>query len=224
MMNRRLVILFFLVSLLYIISEILQLRMLVSVARVSLIPIVFFSYLFHKENYHPLIFLLLFLYLSGDIASLLNFETSLKLALLFFGLGHIIFIRFCFDMMQDLRLRRLLFSALPVIILWFVYYNYSIKDIFGEQLGNLLIPVILYSIVLSLFTIISLMSFFNKENNQTLFALIIAVTFLVGDVIHGVNQYFIQHWFFELVNIVAQIFGYYFLMKFIQEYELKQKW
>lgn len=223
MTKKKLKLLFIAIALLYIIAEYFQLKLLLSITKVSLIPIVYVVYTMSKEKHHALTLVLLVFYFLGDMFSLLNFEVAVVLTLLFFGLGHIVFIKFCFDMLQDVRVRRLLFSALPVIILWFVYYNYSIKDIFGDQLGNLLVPVMFYSIILSIFTIVSVMSYFNKETKMTMYALVIAITFLIGDVINGINTYFSHSSFFDLASIGAQVMGYYILSKFVVEYDFKLK-
>ncbi|MCQ0110842.1 lysoplasmalogenase family protein [Zhouia amylolytica] len=223
MIKQKLTYVFIAVAVLYLLAEFFQLKLLISIAKVSLIPVVYIIYTSSKKKHHLYTLTLLIFYFLGDMFSLLNFNGAVELTLLFFGLGHLVFIRFCFEMLQDVRVRRLLFSALPVIVLWFIYYNYSIKDIFGDQLGDLLTPVMFYSIILSAFTVVSIMSYFNKENKMTMYTLIIAMTFLVGDVINGINMYFSHNSFFELTNVIAQVIAYYFLTKFIVAYDFKLK-
>lgn len=220
--KKNLSILFFIFSTLYLLSEILRIDLLVNISKLLLIPIITFRYFAYRKKRSLIFIAILFFCFLGDVALLFPFNKALPYVLFFFGICHLIFIRICFAMLKDVNVKKLIFSALPVIILWFVYYNYSLKDIFGKQLGDIYIPVLLHSIVLSIFTVMALVSYFNRESKETLHPVIISLSFVIVDVIIGVNKYVIDFRFFEITGILAQIIGYYFLMRFICEVDTRQ--
>ncbi|UOB17685.1 hypothetical protein [Abyssalbus ytuae] len=98
--------------------------------------------------------------------------------------------------------------------MWFIYFNYSVKDIFGEALGNFYTIGVLYSISLSLFSVIALVSYYNNEDKTSLLAVIIAMSFVLADIFMGINIFLTPAKVYEILNVIFQIGGYYFLYLF----------
>ncbi|TRZ41069.1 lysoplasmalogenase family protein [Robertkochia solimangrovi] len=215
-------IVYFIFALFYLICEIFESDILIHIARMLLMPVVFVEYMRTHKKRHPFPIIIISACFLGDLAVALAYRSLAPVSLACFAISHLVFIYICFRAIRDLNVKKLLFSALPVIILWFIYYNYSIKDIFGKDLGDNYIYVLLYSIVLSAFMIISLMGYFNDENKMSLFAVIIALSFVVGDIMMGLYAYITPLRFFELTYATAGVVGYFFIMRFNNEFNFKQ--
>lgn len=220
---KQLILLYFVFATVYFLSGVFGFMLLFNVSKLCLLPVLAFISLYAEKKINLPVILILTFYFFADIALLLPQEISLKYVLLFFGLGHLVFIKVCFDLLKNLQVKRLIYSALPIIILWFVYYNYSLKDIFGDQLGGLYLPVLVYSITLSVFTIMSLVSYFNRDSKETLYPVLVSLSFLIANVLLGINEYVTKLKIFEITTILVQIVGYYFIMRFISEYDFKRK-
>ncbi|WP_417445042.1 lysoplasmalogenase family protein [Joostella sp.] len=222
MKTNELLKLYFVFSAIYLLALLFDFHLVASIAKVSLIPIIFFNYYFEKGKLALIPTLILACCFLGDVF-MLNFNpVTVRLFLIFFGINHLIFSLICFRSIHDLDVKKLIFSAVPVIILWFIYFNYSIKDIFGEQMGDLYPFIIIYSIVLSAFTIISLVNFFNDESKINLYPVIISVCFLIGDIMMAIDNYIVKLFFFDITIVVVKVISYYFLLKFITSYNFKR--
>ena len=218
MNSNKILTLYFIFSAVFLIASLLHVKLVANIAKVSLIPLVFFNYYFYKNKLELIPMLLLIFCFLGDVFMLdFNRYTS-RLYLVTFGIHHLVFALVCYRAIQDFNAKKLIFSALPVITLWFVYFNYSIKDIFGSQMGDLYPFVLAYSIVLSAFTIISLVNYFNNETKVNFYPVMVAVCFLIGDIIMAIDNYLFELFFFDFTVVVVKVIGYFFLLKFIKSY------
>ncbi|WP_224482616.1 hypothetical protein [Robertkochia aurantiaca] len=190
--------------------------------RLLLVPIayLYYSRAVIKRHYLPLVIMVL-CWLGLFFGYVLSQKWQV-VSFISYSLAYIILTVICFKSIRLLRVKRLLYSALPVIILWFVYFIYSIKDIFGNQMGKLYPYVMGYSIILSLFMIVTLVSFFNKETKIKLFAVIIALSFVVGDIMIGFYNYLEADFLFKFVNAVATVAAYFFLARFITAFNFRR--
>lgn len=89
-------------------------------------------------------------------------------------------------------------------------------------MGDLYPFIIVYSIVLSAFTIISIVNYFNNETKENLYPVLIAVCFLLGDLIKAIDSYLVKLIFLDFTVVVLKVIGYYFLLKFIKSFNFKR--
>ncbi|WP_335964357.1 lysoplasmalogenase family protein [Galbibacter sp. PAP.153] len=223
-MNKKQILsLFYGLSAIYFIAEVIDLNLIENIARVSIPIVVFLFYYFFSPRHHIIPCAILVTGLIGDIFLLWHSSTAAKIFLSVFGINHIIYIYVCFSAINNLDLKKLIFSAIPVIILWFIYFNYSIKDIFGGQMGDLYPFIIVYSVILSLFTIFSLVNFFNNEEKVNLYLVIIALCYLVVEIIMAIDNFVSEMFIFDLTKVVARVVGYFFLMRFVATFKFRFK-
>lgn len=208
-------IIYFIVSFGFLLSEILMLPVLVHIFRLLLMPVVFV--LLWKSDIKISIWyvLIMLFYFVGDIFILYPYEVSLGYIFFFYGISHLLFAKLSFNLIKNVNVRKLMFSVLPIIVLWFIYFNYSVKDIFGESLGGFYTIGILYSISFSLFSIMAIVAYYNNsESKLSFYAVMIAMTFVIADILMGVNLFFSPHQLYEILNVLLQIVGYYFIYLF----------
>ncbi|MCM5662767.1 lysoplasmalogenase family protein [Galbibacter mesophilus] len=220
--NSNLLKLFFGFSILYFVTRVLDINLVANIAKASLIPIVFFNYYFSKAKVDIVpVVILLFCFL-GDLFTLHLTPFTTRAFLVSYGLSYLILAIACFCTIRDFDVKKLIFSAVPVIILWFIYFNYSIKDIFGEQMGDLYPFIIVYSIVLSSFTIIALVNYFNNEQKINLYPVLISVSFLLADIMTAIHNFIVPLFFYTVTVVVLKVICYFFLMRFINTFEFKR--
>lgn len=214
---------YLLVSVLYLLAVIMEWQDWAVWVRAALIPCVMGMYFAYRKRYHWVPILIMLLFWLNDLMLVSDSIQEEPVSFLPLGLAYIAFIIILFKTMKNLRLKRLLYSSFPLIVLWFAYYNYSIKDIFGEQLGKKYWYHLVYSLLASFFMITTIMRYFNKENKMNLYTVIIALTLVVNDVMNGLNNYVIPSHFFEIAAATATVFCYYFLGRFVTEFIFEPK-
>ncbi|WP_224490760.1 lysoplasmalogenase family protein [Robertkochia flava] len=188
----------------------------------SLLPLVFAYAYKYKVKFNGLIWMLLISYYTGDILMSGHDPDLVPVMLGIYAVGHLTFLYISYKCIKDLNVKKILFSAIPFIVLWFIYFNYSIKDIFGSQMGDNYPYIMAYSIILSSFMIVALLKFFNDERKEYLFTLIVGVSFVGGDIMMGLYDYVTPARIFEVSHSIATVAAYFFLMRFIIEFDFKQ--
>lgn len=205
---------YFFISFAFLISEIFNLIITAHIFSLLLLPFISYSLWKIGGEIPVLLAIAMIFCFLGDVFQLFPYSISLKYILIFTGLSYLVFLRICFKLISDSNVKKLILSSIPLLILWFLYYNYCAKGIFGEALGDLYFTTILYSISLGLFLIMSIVSYYNKDNRLTLYTVFIAVSFLIADILMGLNIYVNPSRDYEIFNVVFQITGYYFIYMF----------
>lgn len=211
---------YFAIVLIYLFTVIFQLDPASDLLRLALLPCIFWYHSRNVDKIHPLVWVIMLSYYFGDILWSLHDPDNYPLMLVTFGVGHLVFMYICYLCIKDLNVKRLLFSAIPFVALWFVYFNYSIKDIFGDQMGDQYPYILGYSIVISAFLIVALIKFFNDEQKIFLYTVIVALTLVFGDIMYSLYIYINPVVIFKLTHGIATCVGYFFIMRFFNEFDL----
>lgn len=208
------IVIYFLISFAFLISEIFKISITTQIFSLLLLPFIGYSLWKIGREIPVLLAIAMILCFIGDIFQIFPYSMSLKYILIFTGLSYLVFSKVCFDLISDTKVKNLIFSSIPLLILWFLYYNYCARDIFGEALGDLYFTAILYSISLGLFLIISIVSYYNNDSRLTLYTVFIAVSFLIADTLMGMHIYVNPSGNYDVFNVAFQITGYYFIYMF----------
>ncbi len=107
-----------------------------------------------------------------------------------FGLGsfllaHILLITVSSKFLENTKISRILVHSIPFIIILGVLM-YTIYP----NLGELLIPVFIYGMVISVFGVITFLIYTNKKSTANLWLFIGALTFIVSDSILAINKFY----------------------------------
>lgn len=209
-------------GLLFILAAIAGFGVAKELLSLSLLPLVFFYLIQNKVKLNGFIWGILISYYTGDILFTAHSQDLLPVMLGIYGIGHSILLYISYRCIKDLNVRKILFSAIPFIVLWFIYFNYSIKDIFGAQMGENYPYIMGYSILLSSFMIVALLKFFNDERKEYLFTVIVGVCLVGGDIMMGLYDYVSPARIFLISNAIATAAAYFFLMRFFIQFDFKQ--
>lgn len=213
---------YLLVSLLYMLVTVFQWEPVRDMLRLGLLPLVFWFYASRHSQLSVWVWVLLGCYFLADMLRPWQNKELTPYILGAYSVGHLIISYICYRSMEDLKVKRILFSAIPFIALWLIYFNYSIKDIFGAQMGDSYPVIMAYAILLSVFFIITLIKFFNDEQKVFLYTVIVSLTFVGRYLVMGMYHYITPALIFEISFSFATAAGYFFLMRFVDEFDFKR--
>jgi hypothetical protein len=213
---------YLLLSLLYMLATVFELEPVRDLLRLGLLPLVFAFYASRHSKLSIWVWAILLGYYLADVLRPWQTPYFGPVILLAYSVGHLIISYICYRCMEDFKVKRILFSAIPFIALWLIYFNYSIKDIFGAKMGESYPYIMAYAILLSVFFIIALIKFFNDEQKVFLYIVIVALTFVGRYIVMGMYHYVTPALIFQISFSFATAAGYFFLMRFVDEFDFKR--
>ncbi len=218
----RLIQSFFLIGLILILGEIFEISIIRFFSRLILVPLLFLIYYKSVDKIRYSIIPIFILCYLGDLSTYYDYNISIKFSIVLFGLCHALLAGFSFKLIKQKSTKKLLLYAIPVVILWLVYYEYYLDDTFGVLLGSLYPYVLGYSIVLGILNVLANVSFFNEGSQLTLYLIIIGVSLVIGDVLMCIYIFVNPVHLFKIINIFTHLIAFFFILKFTISYT-KQK-
>ena len=152
----------------------------------------------------------LFFSFLGDIFLLFESEINFILGLVSFLLAHIMFIVLVVRMLKKPSSKNGLIAFIPFVIT-FSGLLFLLKD----SLGEMMIPVIIYGAVISIFGTVSLLNYLTSKTKESMFLLIGAVFFVLSDSVLAINKFYDSMAFYPLIVIVTYILAQYFICRFM---------
>lgn len=126
----------------------------------------------------------LFFAFWGDV--LLLFQDQFFIyGLASFLLAHILLITVSSKFLEEVSIPRILIHSIPFLgILAFLLY------VISPNLGELLIPVIVYGVVISVFGVVTFLIYTSKKTTENLWLFLGALTFILSDSILALNKFY----------------------------------
>ena len=137
-------------------------------------------------------------------------EINFILGLVSFLLAHIMFIVLVVRMLKKPSSKNGLIAFIPFVIT-FSGLLFLLKD----SLGEMMIPVIIYGAVISIFGTVSLLNYLTSKTKESMFLLIGAVFFVLSDSVLAINKFYDSMAFYPLIVIVTYILAQYFICRFM---------
>lgn len=226
--NRPSLVLYFIACILVVLFKIMEYDSFMLYIKSIIVPLVFIYYLI-TNNYKiswikSLIFLFCFV---GDIFNLLNFNDSGMGALLSFLLVYILLLLLAIDDFRYLKFRRNDGGPMFILFLFILAICISILSLKFEKMVLDFSLYIIYGITLSLLTFVSVSNYIKKGNHTFFNLVIMCVCFMVSDVFFVINNFYFKLFAFSFINVVTQIFGYFFMVSYFIEndkYHRRLKW
>ncbi len=100
-------------------------------------------------------------------------------------------------------------------IIPFLCYFLVILYLIFNQLNELLIPVLIYGGVISLFGTVSLVNYAQNQSTDNRWLLIGAVLFIISDSLIAINRFYLPHLVFEVLIITLYAISQYMICQFI---------
>lgn len=219
--------LYFTVCILVVFFKILRWDAYILYAKSVIIPLLFIYY-FIANNYKitkikALIFLFCFI---GDIFNLLNFDFSPLGALLSFLFVNLLLLRLSYGDFKSLKFDKT--DRFPILIsfLFIAAIGTSVLSLQFENMAFDFSLYVIYGIVLSLLTFVSITNYIKKPNFAFLNLVIMCLCFMISDIFFMINKFYLSLYAFSLIQVAVQAFSYLFMATYFIEndkYLLKKK-
>ena len=145
----------------------------------------------------------------GDV--LLMFpDQYFVLGLASFLLAHILYITISTKFVSKAPVSKIVTHSIPfaLILLGLMYMIYP-------NLGDLLIPVIIYGIVISVFGVVTLLVYTGRKTTENLWLFLGALTFIVSDSILALNKFYEASEILGISIMITYIIAQYLICKAI---------
>ncbi|WP_457616216.1 lysoplasmalogenase [Lutibacter sp.] len=158
-----------------------------------------------KNNWYVRALLFSFL---GDAFLVYEGSFFFNLGLLSFLIAHLLFIKIVVSDIPKSDIKVKAISFIPFIITFSVLL-YTLKDVLNEML----LPVTVYGVVISLFGAISLLNYITSKTTKSLFMLLGALFFITSDSILAINKFYVSKEIFKSVIMITYIIAQYLIYR-----------
>lgn len=132
-----------------------------------------------------------------------------------FGLGsfllaHVIYIKITIDYLEKDLTTKMITSAIPFIVTFagILYLTYN-------NLGEMLLPVIVYGVTISTFGTAALLNYRQDTSTANLWLLLGAIIFIASDSLIALNNFYSSKHLFDVSIIILYIVSQYLIVKAI---------
>lgn len=199
---------FVFVSILNVMGIIFKIPVLIQVFKplilLSLIGLYAVSVLERNKVY----LLALFFSFLGDVFLMFEGELLFLVGLISFLIAHLFFIKIVVKKLQKPTISTILFSITPFLIL-FLLLIFLLKP----YLNELLIPVIIYGITISIFGIVSMLDYLSTKSRKSLLMFIGSLIFISSDALLAINKFYSANAIFEVLVMTTYIVAQYFIYR-----------
>ena len=132
-----------------------------------------------------------------------------------FGLGsfllaHIIYVKITTDFLKKNSFAKILSSAIPFVLLFA-----SVFYLIYENLGEMLLPVIVYGVAISTFGTAALLNYRQEKSTSNSWLLLGAIIFIASDSLIALNNFYSPKHLFDVSIISLYIVSQYLIVKAI---------
>ena len=215
MKNKIVISLYFIISLLFIFfnkffSEYFTLGI---VLKSLIMPVLILFYIFNVDkkhkNAHVLMIIALFFSFLGDLFMHIyeKIEIFFVLGLSSFLLTHVLYIIIFFKIPKNYSIFKNKFYLIPFVIFEGIFITYLFKD-----LGELKIPVIIYSTIITVMVAAALNRFKNVNSKSFKLILIGALLFLFSDSCIAINVFKIEFLFADEIIMITYVIAQFLIV------------
>tara|TARA_R110001583_G_scaffold145635_2_gene297645 strand:+ start:80308 stop:80964 length:657 start_codon:yes stop_codon:yes gene_type:complete len=199
---------FVLVSVLDIVGIVLKIPSLIFMFKPLILLSLLVLYVVSVSKRNRIYIIALIFSFLGDVFLLFSGELNFIIGLISFLIAHLIFIKIVINRIQKTPIVRIMSSA----FLFFLVFSLLIF-ILRNSLGELLIPVIIYGLVISTFGAVSLIDYLNTNSKKALLMLIGASVFIVSDAVLAVNKFYESAHIFEVIIMITYVLAQYLIYR-----------
>ena len=210
--NKRFLVFFILVSFLYVIGILLDNDFIKFISK----PLIMLSLLLYyiksvQRKSKLFIGAVLFSFL-GDILLLFDSELFFMLGLVSFLIAHILFISMVVGMLNKSSIQQKIFATMP-----FMFTYVGLLVLLKESLGEMLIPVVIYGLVISVFGVVSLLNHLILKSKASQYLIFGAAFFVVSDSLLAINRFYEAQEYYPVIVIITYIIAQYLICKSVIE-------
>jgi uncharacterized membrane protein YhhN len=149
----------------------------------------------------------LFFSFWGDTFLLFKEEFFL-LGLVSFLITHVLYIKISVNSLKNISFNKIIIATIPFIIAFM-----SVFFLIKENLGGMLVPVIIYGIIISAFGTVALLNYFQEKNIENLWLFLGAVVFIISDSLLAINKFYEVRAVFGFSIMITYMIAQYLICK-----------
>ncbi|MBA6156594.1 lysoplasmalogenase [Tenacibaculum sp. S7007] len=149
----------------------------------------------------------LFFSFWGDVF-LLDKVNYFVFGLASFLIAHIMYIKMTSKYVQKRTYLKLLKSAVPFVVLFV-----GLLSIIYNNLGEMLLPVIVYGVAISIFGAFALLNYSEEKSTANTWLLLGAILFIASDSLIALNNFYTPKRLFDIAIIILYIVSQYLIVK-----------
>ena len=199
---------FVLVSVLEIVGILFKIPMLVLIFKPLILLSLIALYAVSVSKRNKIYILALIFSFFGDVFLMFDGELFFMVGLVSFLIAHLIFIKIVVNRLQKSTFSSVVFSVAPFLIL-LLFLIFFLKP----YLKELLFPVIIYGITISIFGMVSMLDYLNTKSKKSLFMFIGAIIFICSDGLLAINKFYCANAIFTVLGMITYIISQYFIYR-----------
>ncbi len=199
---------FVLVSVLEIVGILFKIPMLVLIFKPLILWSLIALYAVSVSKRNKIYILALIFSFFGDVFLMFDGELFFMVGLVLFFIAHLIFIKIVVNRLQNSTFSSVVFSVASFLIL-LLFLIFFLKP----YLKELLFPVIIYGITISIFGMVSMLDYLNTKSKKSLFMFIGAIIFICSDGLLAINKFYSANAIFAVLVMITYIIAQYFIYK-----------
>ena len=199
---------FVLVSVIDIIGIIFKFPILVYAFKPLVLLSLLALYTYSVSNRNKWYILALVFSFLGDVFLLFEGQLFFMIGLVSFLIAHILFIKIILSWLTKSSLFNITVAFIPFLIT-FSGLIYVLKD----SLNELLIPVIIYGITISIFGVVSLLNYLNTKTTKALWMFFGALVFIISDSILAIHKFYFSKEILGILVMATYIVAQYLIYR-----------
>lgn len=200
--------LFFIAAIADIWGIITENEMMQTIAKPMLLTLLALVYLVSVKK--PLLWYVLGMFFSfvGDVLLMFNGANFFISGLLAFLLAHVVYIKVTSSFLPKDLTVKMISSALPFVV-FFAILMYLVYP----NLGEMLIPVAVYGIVISTFGAVTLLNHRSEKSTENLWLFIGAAIFILSDSLIALNKFYEPNEIYGVAIMITYILAQFLICK-----------
>lgn len=201
-------VIFLLVSLADIVGIAFNIPVLILIFKPLIIPSLLLLYVFSVQKRNKTYIMALIFSFFGDVFLLSSEEINFMAGLGSFLIAHILFIKIVLKRIQTTKASTIVIAIIPYFLLLV-----GLLKVLYSSLNELLIPVIIYGITISLFGVVALIDFLNSKSKQAYLMLVGSTFFIVSDSFLAINKFYLTNKLFAVTVMITYVVAQFFIFK-----------
>ncbi|MGX7666161.1 lysoplasmalogenase family protein [Flavobacterium pedocola] len=218
MSGKPALILYFSVTILFMVSLVFNMEELALLTKPVIIPSIFFYYMQKKKgNLNWYYFICSLIFFVGDMLVLVDAEHAFQIIVPIFIVAYSLFLKVLIDDSMQIRLSEIrsphLFAILLCLFL-LLYLFISSLDLLMDIQERSIWLLVIYGTVLLLIGFLSSLNYIIKPTRLSLLMILTTLCFVISDVFYVLNKYFLEVNMLDYISNFAQALTYFFLTRY----------
>ncbi len=175
---------------------------------IMLLLMMYYSVIVEPEN--KLYLAVLFFSFLGDVFLLFDSKMNFMLGLTSFLIAHILLIKIVVGMLKKPSISKKLIAIIPFAVIFF-----GLVFLLKNNLGELLIPVIIYALIITTFGVVSLLNYLTEKSVPNLLLLGGATFFILSDSTLAINKFYQSEAYFPVFIMITYVLAEYLICRFM---------